>query len=509
MAINYSKKKLGFGKYRSQTWGWVKSQDPNYLSWLAGSDFGQSNAKIQAALKSLFEVNLHLKEDQQAAVDAFEEACLVGGERCFRLVGGAGYGKSYAVTAIADLARKAGYTVSGMAVSYVATQVMAESLDLLGIESSTVARALGLKPNKDSYKESYGPSDRTEGLAFHLVAYNRMLIVDEYSMTDDVTADIIYRAMEHSNSILLVVGDSAQLPSPSQRFMSAFDTIPPMAQLTIPKRFAPGSVLHDVELGVRNDPWAMATVLRDKTDGVSVIQHGSRESLVNQQIADLERYPDDTGLMLFYRRAKVAEANRFIRQTVYGEVADVVPGERLRVMRTTFIPVVWDSEKGRWESARYYSGTFINVKDVEMDEVTVEFQDPDLPDNDLVDLTVDCFRVKTPGGAAFPVVFSNAEHSADPLMAGGESFNTALNKVKQYCIERQELTPAIWKLYHRFRDHFLQVSYAYATTVHRSQGASVDRIYLSPEDVLQGGDYIARRLAYVAATRAKVQIHYV
>ncbi len=102
----------------------------------------------------------------------------------------------------------------------------------------------------------------------------------------------------------------------------------------------------------------------------------------------------------------------------------------------------------------------------------------------------------------YTLTFSKTEHYADPATVGGENFNQGLEEVKAYCIEHNN-----WQLYHYYRSKFVQVAYGYATTVHRSQGSSVDRVYFNPADVLQGGS-VAPKLAYVAGTRAKKELHY-
>ena len=515
---------LGFGKHKNLTWRQVQAEAPDYLIWLSKSDFGRSDQTITDVINSLYEVNLDLAEDQQFASDTIVNQLLVddGTVRCFRLQGAAGYGKSYCVTDIATRAKRLGFdNITGIAASYVATQVLAESLDPIGVESKTIAQALALRPDKDSYNETYGPSGDTPYQSRHLVGGNALLVVDEYSMTDDETVDIIYKAMndEDNQSRLLVVGDSYQLPSPKQNFMNRFDAILPMVELTTPKRFDVDSPLHRIERLTRDNPWQLNTHLNllageEWEHTIPVAAHRNKQALVKRQIEDLEGYPEDTSLMLFYRRAQVAEANRYIRGTVYGpDSPQIGENERLRVMRTTFMPTIFDEEKGNWEYVKFYSGTFLTAKDVEVATTVVTFDSPDLPANDLPRVSVESFVLRPLGNIRTAVIFSKAEHSADPEMQGGKSFNTMLQQVRAYCIDHADpYSPqhikGVWKLYHHFRNHFLQISYAYATTVHRSQGASVDRIYMCPKDVLQGGDYIARRLAYVAATRARKQIHY-
>ncbi len=494
---------IGFGKYKHKTWKQVKELDPGYLIWMAGASEDMPSRK--KFIDKLFSVELDLMPDQLAAAEAITDELINGNNRVYRLQGGAGYGKSYTVMEVAQRAKRAGFNVVAMANSYVASQVMAESLNPVGIEPSTIARALALRPDNTSYDASYGPSPETEDAVSKLMANGNLLIVDEDTMCSDSAVDIVWAKMNEPGNTakLLSVGDKKQLPSPEQEHLCEFTNILPAFQLSIPKRFDTESDLYALEMALAEDPFTLVNAL-NSLQGDEVIKHESFGALCVQMISDIESYPDDSGLMLFFRRDAVAYANRTIRALAYGDdIEPLVEGERLRIMRTSFMPVRWDYEKGAWLTLKFYSGRFVISRDPAVEEVVIDFKQPDLPQNTLEPIVVECYCITDPEGERIPVLFSKTEHQADPVTVGGKEFNKGLEKVKQYCIETNN-----WQCYHYYRAKFVQVAYGYATTVHRSQGASVDRIYMNPKDVLQGGS-MAASLAYVAGTRAKKQIHYV
>ncbi len=503
MGLYHPEDFIGFGKYTNKTWQWVKENDPGYLMWMAGASDDMPDRK--AFIDSLFTVELDLMPDQKAAAEAITEQLLNGDHRVFRLQGGAGYGKSYTVMEVAQRAKHAGFNVMAMANSYVATQVLAESLNPVGIEPMTIARALALRPDTSGFAETYGPSEETEAAVSHLLANGNLLCIDEYSMNSDTVVELVYAKMNEpgNTSKLLVIGDNKQLPSPEQDYMCAFDEILPAFELDIPKRYAADSNLHQLEHLVRKDPYMLPQLL-DKLQGEQIINHVDFDALCTQMLQDIHDHPDETGLMLFYRRDSMASANKYMREICYGSDAEeLVEGERLRVMRTSFLPVHYDDMKGQWEYKKFYSGTFLTASEPSIENVVVDFQHHALPTNTLGEIYVECYCIDAEEGDRIPVLFSKTEHMADPGTAGGRSFNQGLEVVKQYCMQNNN-----WQLYHHYRSKFVQIAYGYATTVHRSQGSSVDRIYLNPADVLQGGN-IAPRLAYVAATRAKKELHYI
>jgi len=225
-----------FGKYKGYSWIEVKSIDPGYLMWVSNNcDWLDDPTPVKDVISSLFQVKQDLMPDQQAAADHITDALINGENRVHRLQGGAGYGKSYVVTEIAQRAKQAGYMVSGMANSYVATQVLAESLDPVGVMSKTIASSLQLQPDHGSKDERYGPSDATPVSLAKLLPgdMKSLLIVDEYSMCSDMVTDLVYGQMnsQDNESKLLVVGDNCQLPSPEQAHMCKFDTIEPFSEL--------------------------------------------------------------------------------------------------------------------------------------------------------------------------------------------------------------------------------------------------------------------------------------
>ncbi len=488
---------VGFGAHADKTWGELLRAKPDYLMWLRGKTDDHDLADF---LDDLFVVTLTLAEDQAQAANLITQHLLEGGSRCFRLEGGAGYGKSYVVTDIAQRAKQLGYRVTGMATSYVASQVLAESLAPVGVPSATVARALCLVPDTTSAQEKYITSADTHSELDKLTADKSLIVVDEYSMIDDTVVGLIYSAMNHpahSRSRLLVVGDPAQLPSPAQRHPCQFNQITPFNILDIPKRFNPGSVLHHVELAVRENPRQLKHLLDLMRGEEQVWKADSKTALFEKYTEDLHLYPDTTSLCLYFRRNDVVSANSELRKIIFGENADeLYNGERLRVMRTTFIDI----------DHRYYSGTFITVQNLKTKTIDIPLSQlkgwEKLTPMEREKVPFKTFSVICHTSSNIPILFSKSENQADPKKLGGEQFNKQIKALVEFCSHID-----MWSFYHHIRNRFVQVNYAYATTIHRAQGASVDRIYIQPDLILNSG-HMANQLAYVAATRAKYQINY-
>jgi len=62
-----------------------------------------------------------------------------------------------------------------------------------------------------------------------------------------------------------------------------------------------------------------------------------------------------------------------------------------------------------------------------------------------------------------------------------------------------------WRDYYRFKESAVPVSFHHSTTVHRSQGSTVDEVFVDFRDIIRSD--IASKLLYVAITRASKRVY--
>lgn len=486
--------RIPFGAHRGTP---IKKLQPGYVTWLLEkATHGWVDDYREALEFSLTYVDessvpeYRLEEDQQQAADYIARV-LFGDQAIARLQGGAGYGKSFTVQDIALRARRAGYIVRAAATSYVATNNLAKDLDPIGVETKTIASLLRLDVVYSGPREIYQPGPDTYPVLADILDRGNLLIIDEYSMVSDTIGRTLIDAAHQHGGKLLVVGDAQQLPSPEQSWDSILCHVDPAAELWLPKRYRQDSTLYQVERTVRAQPLAFRA---DPYLGDEVYQARTIDNLFDRYCESREAHPDDQHLVIYYRRAHMAQANRDIRKRLFGgDAPDLCEGEQLRVQRTAdFTPYY------AGDGERVYSGTTIVVTDVHPSSRSIHVVEADMHfdvpcwyvDGHLAHKPDEVFRA--------PVLFSITENQCEPSSRGGAEFNHAIRLLAQWCQDNNS-----WKPYRNFRNCFVQVAYQYASTVHRVQGQSVDRVFTSPAAMRQADPYTAGKLMYVALTRAK------
>lgn len=496
---------IPFGKYRGTP---LSDLDDGYLHWMAKwqpdsgwvSEWMDENRSIiieilrQRSISKIRDMpEVTLSESQQAAVDAIDEHLLKASDNhVMRLQGGAGYGKSFATNAVVINAIRQGYQVRGCATSYVATQVLRQQLDPLGVECGTIASTIRLQPNYEGSKETYEITPDTYDVLPELLARGHLLIVDEYSMVEDTIGKMFVDYANACGGKLLVVGDANQLPSPAQDWPSMLDQVEPSAALTTPMRYAEESTLYQVEKIVRSNPYGFrASDFANGNGEVSV--YSGWDDFMSRFVETYRANPQLDVRMLWYRRQHMVDANHAIREALYGKTDELVcADEQIRVQRTTDIPT---KGAGIQDTLRYYSGTHYRVQ-----ESTPHIERVTIGDHTY---SIPCVRAQLSNGHSANLLFSVTEGKADENCLGGKEFNVALADIADRCHENE----FGWKEYRHFRNTFLQVAYSYATTVHRTQGMSADIVFVSPAALKQAPVFQAKRLLYVGLTRAKKELH--
>lgn len=508
---------LHFGRFAGHTLVEVAKEDPNYFAWLQDiSDWGADHADELAAARrvALREMvsdapPVNLTKHQSDVVEQLLHSIDVG-NRIVRLGGGAGVGKSYATRKLVVELAGRGYRSHAMAVSYVATQVLASQLDDYNCSTATVARSLHFNKEWKDGVETYEHSEDTMLAAKSLLKDGRALIVDECSMVSDRDADLLLETSAHSDGILILVGDPAQLPPVGQNTLSrcctAVDSYS-CADLTVSMRYAPDSPLARVEAAARKDPWRLS----DPSSGLFAPRGPytrlapDSQSIFSDYVRAYSADPQARHTMLFFRRAEVANANREIRNRLYGaDSALVEDDESLMIMATTDTPFVPDELKEIGDTTRYYSGQTFRVCESSRSEYRV------LVGNEA--FVIPHWRVRfemsdgIPSPRTVAVVFAVTETRMDSDKLGGKEYQAALQAALQHARTTGEGGKADWTPFRKLKCDFVRVSYTYATTVHRIQGQTVDYAYCIPRQLIDRGGLEGRALTYVACTRARKRL---
>ena len=482
----------------------LEEDGPGYLRWAQkATDWGTTfSGTIDKALQRVVERKiseappLRLTSHQEQISDTLLLHAAPGS--VLRLNGGAGYGKSYVTRKIATELAKRGYTCHAAAVSYVATQVLAQQLNPYGVESATIARTLKYTKRWENGNEVYEHSADTPREASALLSQGKALIVDECSMLAEQDANLLVSSVRRGGGLLVVVGDDAQLPPVKQEHLSSFHE-DATSTLTIPMRYSQDSDLYQVEQTARTTPWGLADVLQRTAGSSQVARVPDSRELVNEYIGNYRTDPDALHRILLFRRRDVVGANNAVRRGLFGADANVIEeDEQLMVLATTDTPYADDDTAN---THRYYSGQTFRVTDLEEDtyRITIDGAPFEIPH----------YRVQFDDDAApVRIVFGVTEQQMDLDKLGSGEFQAALSAAGAYGRKTNATGDRLgsWEPYKQLQGDFLRVAYTYATSVHRAQGQTLDYAYTIPRPLLAVPGLMGRALSYVANTRAKQRL---
>ena len=494
---------IRFGKYRGCT---LEEVDSGYLEWIlsrsgtgVAAEFSQEHRQeirdvlIARQLRTIKAAPpITLTPHQQDIVDILFTQIVEDDAHVVRLDGGAGYGKSYAVKKLMVSLAEAGIKSKACAVSYVATQVLAQDIERYGFSANTVAQTLRQDKviNPDSGEEIYILTPDSYVAAANLLSTGNALVVDEASMVSDEIATLLISSANSCGGHLILVGDQYQLPPVKQETVSIACQTPNPATLTVPMRYPQGSYLFALEQTARASPQGTLRALRGLGENPEILPVSSRDHLVQTYVENFSSYPEAGHRMLLFRRIEVAAANTAIRTRLFGAgVPEIVSGERLFILRTSDHPYVQDASPG--DTTRYYSGQSFIVEDAQIDTI------------ELLGVAIPHWRVTFERGGGLlsaRVVFSVSEFKAESTKLGSAEYETAMRKAVELGRETKD-----WEPMKQLRDEFVSIAYQYATSVHRAQGQTTDFSYVAPRSLLAVPGLLGNALSYVALTRARKQ----
>jgi len=380
------------------------------------------------------------------------------------LVGAAGAGKTTAMQGVAKTAQDAGLQVIGLAPSHAAKDALAASL---GIPANTLAGWLQSPPPAN------GP---------------RLLILDEAGMVDTQSMAGLFASLGEQDR-LLAVGDPRQL--------SAVGAGQPFADLLEQRPDTP--VLGEIRRQHDAEQRRIATLYsqgrgREAAEKLLNFAHEVEQEQLIEAVAQAYIAAQGSKVLLASKRATIDALNAEVSRRIHGDTPSMaalatarkIPATKAERERMSFYPV------GRTIAKR---GEVRRIDKVEGDSIVTNrgevidrpwergwdacevaaldlWQGDPLLAVDTFDLTIDSKPVKVRNGTELTVV-GNADDGGVILQ---------LPDGRQGTTNPRSAIP---------------VQYAYARTVHKSQGVTVDSTIIC-DDGMTGAS-----IGYVAASRAR------
>ena len=455
-----------------------------------------------------------LRGDQ---LDSFKDIVrrIESGETISKLCGYAGTGKTFLLARIAQWAKRNRYNVTIAAPTHKAAGVIQQKLgNIPGVEVKTIHSLLGMKLEPDMENDTGGHVVKS-GESKNKVK-DGLVICDEASMIGRVLKEEI----DNLHGVRwLFVGDLAQLPPVGEGVSELLDE--PDSTLETVLRQSHGSEILNLATAIRGGDMSM-----EFEEGKDVFKLDTAEELFQ---AALERfrspeYQQDAAhaRMLVFKNDRRKAINQRMRQLLIGQDDPYVPGEWL-VMYAAFSPeksrlavlaehakqATFDRSK-RWAKFYEYKKSLGNsITRLHVSE-EVRITDAVLNSIDIEEWNFKVWRLTVEArGGVFELPVPTEEEAKRIEAIKTEMADHAQQSRKrrdEYEVgcsqweEEERDRKGFWSVYFTLDEIFAQVDYAYAMTVHKSQGSTFDHAFVDVPDLLSSGG-MQQRILYTACTR--------
>lgn len=378
------------------------------------------------------------------------------------------------------------------------------------------AKVMGNYSQKSAFtihKIIYRPKDQGGDLGggFELVKNyykDTLFIVDEASMLADevlngrsLLRDLIHYVYQESSNMLMLVGDTAQLPPVGSNLSPALerDYLVRHFRLKVDAIELTEVMRQQLESGILYNATFLRNQLFSKTPEISFTVSGFKDfyKMTGERLEDGLRYAyNKFGLentVIITRSNKNAvQYNQYIRRTIHFYDDEISAGDLLMIVKNNYTYMA-ESDKVNFIA----NGDFVEVVKIRSFEemyglrfATLELRLLDYPDEPYFEAKVIMDTLYSPHPSLSP------EQYKELYRMVSEDYQDVANKA-----ERMELIK---------KDPYLsalQVKFAYALTCHKSQGGQWDAVFVDQgylTDEMVNVEYI--RWLYTAVTRAKKEL---
>jgi hypothetical protein len=336
-----------------------------------------------------------------------------------------------------------------------------------------------------------------------------ILFIDEVSMLND---ELFEEVIKHrGRTKIICMGDPCQIPPVGRP-----DCIPfiddlhdrygiKTIELSEVMRQKGDNPIISTSITIRNNissgvlPIDQVTGLNERGEGIEYLnlelpEHRKKFSDMLSEILRSEEYRQDPELVkiLAWRNKTVDTMNKLARKKLYGQEAEeskILIGERMMANSPVFIKdtlILSTNEEFEVEGFDVMSDSFrIQVSDAPSDPLPVALR-------------------------YYKCNIKYLDHNGEPVRTrihilheeSEEEYKKVLNLLKIRAINKKGKEKT-WMKYYNFMRRYADVSFSYATTVHKAQGSTYHTVFVLEDDIDKNWDIIERnRIKYTAFTRA-------
>lgn len=402
------------------------------------------------------------------------------------VLGEGGAGKTFCICkAVSEVVRGGYFNLVVCAPTHLARLNIMQKLDSDVrhlVETCTVASLL-MKFGIDSED---GTVQFTAGKLDKINKYG-IVILDECSMISD--AD--YRLLMSSKAKIIFSGDYKQLPpvmaKSAEKGMTSHAGTGNLEVFYLTQQMRQQGVIHAAAERNRDNVW-----FPDKDEsgagGESIIVHDNNESLIRTMVANLKR--DERGYEATYYHRYITYRNKDVRQIgkrVRDEFLESVFGFNASSFPFICHELIMMREN---KGTIGYNGELVVVKKVSKGQ-----SDPSYPWESyelLVEGSIGTGVIRT----IPPCSYKEYEDFMKDLQS----------KLHKHQIRREtEEAARVLKKIKRIRSQWVMTQYPYAVSTHKSQGMTIENVYLDTEAFISAPN--RRALLYVGISRASRSLH--
>lgn len=435
-----------------------------------------------------------LTDGQKLAVEKVKAAMNKQGANV-TINGPAGTGKTTLTKFLLDELMKDG--VNGImlaAPTHAAKKVLS---NLSGKEAQTIHSLLKINPNTYEDTSTFEQSDVPD------LSECRVLICDEGSMYDKKLFTILMNSVP-SWCTIIGIGDKSQIrpvaPGSSVPELSLFFEHPKFEQVELTEVKRSNAPIIEVATEIRNGGWIRHSV-DENGNGIHDLRSNDGKSVANfmQKYFSIVKTPEDLmeNRILAYTNSTVNTLNKIVRKRIYNTEESFINDEVL-VMQEPVIKK-HSFEGKQFTEILYNNGEYVRIIDCQ--KIVKVIRIAGVPEEERVECwSIDCISLDTAVKATICVIDDEKE-----LM----KFNAFMGKIATMFKEQKTTHRPNWKSWWTVKGSFHKVKPLPVGTIHKSQGSSIDNVFLYTACITKADYQLSQQLLYVGATRARHNVYFI
>lgn len=434
-----------------------------------------------------------LNEGQRAAFDTIMLAIKAGNQQHVTLNGPAGTGKSTLTKFIVDHLIKTGEL--GIMLAAPTHQAKKVLTSLSGMEAQTIHSILKINPTtyEDStlFEQSNAPD----------LSDCRVLICDEVSMYDKELFRILMASIPHWCTVI-GLGDIAQIrpvaPGSSIPETSPFFSNAKFKQVELTEVMRSNAPIIKVATEIRNGNWVREHLVDDNGVHNMTLPDGGSVSNFLKKYFSIVKTPEDLfeTRMLAFTNKSVDSLNKIIRKHLYKTEIPYIVDEVLVMQEPVIKTVTFEGKK--FTETIFNNGELIKIKKCYIRSERLAVKGARHTDEIKV-WYLDVKSIDSGAESTIRVIHDEQEQN---------KFQFFLSTTATEFKENRDKRPN-WKGWWEVKNRFTKVKYLPCGTIHKSQGSSVDSVFLYTPCIHKADYELSQQLLYVGVTRARNNVYFV